>query len=269
MFAGTEYLRWWIISNEVNGGNLKKKHSFWTVVASAVVIATGLRLFGVSVLTIPGDGERPVFEAGDRVMVSLTAYGLRVPKIFGEGYNRWGKGKVHRGDWVVFDSPAAPEDTLMKQGLCVGICFASPGDSVWTDTLGRVYNYRPAVEGKIRAVEMPRQDAWVAITPDNMRWYERMINRHEGVRAVVIDDSLCVNGHFVRSFCFKHDYYWMASARADNHADSRAFGFVPFTHVIGKLTRVLYSWDADAPWYRKFRSGRCLMKVTSGFSNGL
>lgn len=267
MSDGIGCLHWLIISNDVNRSNLKIKRSFWTVVALALVVATGVRLFGVSVLTIPGAGERPVFEAGDRVLVNRTTYGLRFPKVFGDGYRRWGEKKVSRGDWVAFDSPADIGDTLMNHGLFVGICFAAPGDSVWTDREGRVYNSKPKGVGALKAVEMPRRDAWVAITSDNIRWYELMINRHEGVRAVIIGDSLCVAGHFVRSFCFKHDYYWMASARTDNHADSRAFGFVPFTHIVGKLTRVLYSWDSDAPWYCHFRTERFFMRVTPGFSD--
>ena len=39
----------------------------------------------------------------------------------------------------------------------------------------------------------------------------------------------------------------MSSANERNHADSRTFGFVPDTYIIGRLSRILYSWDTKVP----------------------
>ena len=63
------------------------------------------------------------------------------------------------------------------------------------------------------------------------------------------------------SFRFSHDYYWMSSANERNHADSRTFGFVPDTYIIGRLSRILYSWDTEALWYARLRAHRTMMKV--------
>ena len=143
----------------------------------------------------------------------------------------------------------------------MGFCYAVPGDSLWIDSLGKVYRNRPRDHRPCRVVELPRRNAYVTLTPDNMQWYCRMINLHEGARAAVIADSLCVSGHFVSSFRFSHDYYWMSSANERNHADSRTFGFVPDTYIIGRLSRILYSWDTEAPWYARLRAHRTMMKV--------
>ena len=32
-------------------------------------------------------------------------------------------------------------------------------------------------------------------------------------------------------------------------------------HIIGRLTRVLYSWDTEAPWHSRLRLRRTMMKV--------
>ena len=104
-----------------------------------------------------------------------------------------------------------------------------------------MYRNRPRDHRPCRVVELPRRNAYVTLTPDNMQWYCRMINLHEGVRAAVIADSLCVSGHFVSSFRFSHDYYWMSSANERN--------------------RILYSWDTEAPWYARLRAHRTMMKV--------
>ena len=221
-----------------------------------------VRWAGVSLIEIPGDGERPVFMAGDRVAVGRMAYGLRLPPMRWWGYVRWGARPVALGDWTAFNDPSAgggqPVD---ERDVFVGYCYAVPGDSLWIAPGGKVSRVKPRDARGCKVVELPRKNAYVAITPDNIQWYCHTINLHEGVHATIIHDSLCVAGHFVPSFRFTHDYYWMSSARADNLADSRTFGFVPDTHVIGRLRRILYSWDTSAPWYRRLRASRTWMEV--------
>lgn len=233
----------------------------WVVAALLAVAA--VRLCWVFLVEIPGDGARPVFLPGDRVAVNKTAYGLRLWPMSRLGYVRWGKGRPERGEWMAFNDPSVDSDSLQADecAVFVGYCYALPGDSLWVDSLGGVHARCPADGRRCRVVELPRRNAYVAITPDNIRWYARMISLHEGVHAVVIADSLCVAGHFVPSFRFSHDYYWVSAARWQGGADSRTFGFVPDTHLIGRLTRVVYSWDAEAPWYARWRFRRTLMQV--------
>lgn len=227
-------------------------------------LAVGLIwICGVFLLEIPGEGERPVFLPGDRVTVLRPAYGLRLMPMRWWGYARWGYHPVGRGEWVAFNDPSvAGGDTCIdERDVFVGFCYAVPGDSLWVDSLGRVFHRKPHGVRPLRAVELPRAGAYVPITPDNIRWYNHIINLHEGVHSTIIGDSLHVSGHFVTSFRFRHDYYWMSSANARNTADSRTFGFVPHTHIIGKLGCVLFSWDSRAPWYARLRARRTLMKV--------
>jgi signal peptidase I len=41
--------------------------------------------------------------------------------------------------------------------------------------------------------------------------------------------------------CAKTDYYWLESINPQNPADSRHIGFVPESHIIGKVVSVLYN----------------------------
>lgn len=137
-------------------------------------------------IEIPEDGERPVFMAGDRVAVDRTAYGLRLSPMRWWGYMRWGTSPVPRGEWVAFNDPSAggqDKRYIDERDVFVGFCYAVPGDSLWIDSLGKVYRNRPRDHRPCRVVELPRRNAYVTLTPDNMQWYCRMINLHEGARA--------------------------------------------------------------------------------------
>ena len=41
--------------------------------------------------------------------------------------------------------------------------------------------------------------------------------------------------------CAKTDYYWLESINPNNPADSRHIGFIPESHIIGKVIAVLYN----------------------------
>lgn len=242
---------------------MKKTLKWMAVAVAALLLAVGVRLCWISLVEIPGHGGQPVFLPGDRVAVNKTAYGLRLWPMSRLGYVRWGECRPGRGEWMAFNNPAADSDSACadQEPVFVGFCYAVPGDSLWVDTAGGVHRRRPADGRRCRVVELPRKDAYVTITPDNIQWYARMINLHEGAHATVIADSLCVSGHFMPSFRFTHDYYWVSAASPRGGADSRTFGFVPDTHIIGRLTRVLYSWDTEAPWHSRLRLRRTMMKV--------
>ena len=72
--------------------------------------------------------------------------------------------------------------------------------------------------------------------------------------------ALCVRAFRVE-FPFQPRLLLDVVANERNHADSRTFGFVPDTYIIGRLSRILYSWDTEAPWYARLRAHRTMMKV--------
>lgn len=239
------------------------------VVLLTVAVILVCRLFWLSLIEVPEEGERPVFHAGDRVLVNKTAYGLRLP-FTASGYARWGYAQPMVGEWVAFNNPAAPAEVpVSRRDVFIGVCYAGPGDTLWIDAKGQILNAENIPERYrhvLKQVEIPRKGAYVAITPDNIRWYRQVISKHEGLQAEIKGDTLFVSGHAVKSYRFLNDYYWMTSATPFNHADSRLFGFVPYTHIIGRLSYVLYSWDSSRPWYARFRLDRMMMQVNHGYA---
>lgn len=255
-----------------------KKIGRLLVILFVVVTVMGIvRTTIITFIRIPGNGEQPVFQAGDRVALLRTAYGIRLTPMSKLGYVRWGTRQARRGDWIAFNNPTTGDaDTtpVDRRELFVGYCYAAPGDSLWIDsvpiykkkngTIGLKFNVhrkKPVGINRYKVVQLPRKNAYVDITPDNIHWYAHMINLHEGEQATITGDSLFVGGRYMPNFRFIHDYYWISSADSRNKADSRSFGFVPDTYLIGRISRIVYSIDPEAPWYTSLRAGRTMKKI--------
>ena len=222
-----------------------------------------VRYMGVTLVEIPEDGEQPVFEAGDCVAVNKWAYGWRLSPMKWFDYVRLGGNKIENGEWVAFNDPTQRDDSLYidERNIFIGYSFAGPGDSLWIDACGHVFRECPDENCRFRVVRLPQKGEYVPVTPDNVYWYNQMINQHEGLSSTVVSDSLYVAEQLVTTFRFTNDYYWMSSANCHNMADSRTFGFVPDKYVIGRLSYILYSYDKEAPWYAPFRFERTMMEV--------
>lgn len=95
---------------------------------------------------------------------------------------------------------------------------------------------------------IPAKGATVALTPDNLPFYQRCITAYEGNTLEQKADGIYVNGQRAESYTFKMDYYWMMGDNRHNSLDSRYWGFVPEDHVVGKPVLIWLSIDKDREW---------------------
>ena len=59
--------------------------------------------------------------------------------------------------------------------------------------------------------------------------------------------------------CADENYYWMEAIGDELPIDSRVFGLVPESSIIGRVCMVVYSHDDCRPFYSGYRSGRALL----------
>ena len=102
------------------------------------------------------------------------------------------------------------------------------------------------------AMYIPKAGVSVAITAETLPLYRRIIEVYEGSEMGIenkISQSgtqVLLNGNPLTSYTFKLDYYWLMGDNRNNSQDARMWGFVPFTHVVGKPVLVWMSWNSNA-----------------------
>jgi signal peptidase I len=76
--------------------------------------------------------------------------------------------------------------------------------------------------------------------------------KKEYMKYVVINDVSIEN---VDSYTLQQDYYWMMGDNRDNSEDSRFWGFVPMSHILGQPVITWFSIDLDSFMPRLTRIG--------------
>ena len=108
-------------------------------------------------------------------------------------------------------------------------CFPQSSDNYFNkDNYGPIY--------------LPKRGEKVSINKTNFYFYEQAIKVYEGNETFELNGSTpYLDGKEISNYTFKYDYYWMMGDNRDNSSDSRFFGYVPETHIVGKPLFVFFS----------------------------
>lgn len=98
------------------------------------------------------------------------------------------------------------------------------------------HNYGP--------IWIPKKGETVNLSMDNIDLYKRVITAYEGHDLLIRNGQIIIDGQTTNSYTFEMDYYWMMGDNRDDSADSRSWGFVPATHIVGKP---LFVWMSIGP----------------------
>jgi len=98
-------------------------------------------------------------------------------------------------------------------------------------------------------IYIPEAGKTVAITSESLPFYKRIIEVYEGSemgverKITTQGNQVLLNGALLNEYTFKQDYYWMMGDNRHNSQDARAWGYVPWNHVVGKPVFVWFSLD--------------------------
>lgn len=189
---------------------------------------------------VPTGSMKPTILIGDRIFVNKLAYDLKVP-FLGHRIVTWDD--PDRGDIVICWSPAdgarlvkrvvgVPGDVLeMKGGLLV--------------INGQVLDYTDA-DGSQFERELGDETAQYRFFTEDLVGVDHIVAVTPGKRARRTFGPITLG----------EDQYFMMGDNRDNSADSRYFGFVPRSDVVGKVEGIAFSLnygDHYKPrWWRFF-----------------
>ena len=210
-----------------------KKHLvfFWKTwgysIFIAIIIATSFRSAVADWYIVPTGSMNPTIVEGDRVFVNKLAYDLKVP------YTTWhiaAWDAPKRGDVVVFPSPV---DGTMLIKRVVGI----PGDAVAMKNDQLIINGRKA---KYEPIDPFNSKDLPFISPlSPYSYFETLGSCQHPVMFIPEVEAM-------RSFSpqkVPEGKYLMMGDNRDNSSDSRYFGFVDRSRILGQARFIVMSFD--------------------------
>ncbi|MDH2235878.1 signal peptidase I [Pigmentiphaga sp. GD03639] len=201
--------------------------SFFPVILFVFV----LRSFVVEPFRIPSGSMMPTLQIGDLILVNKFSYGLRLPIVDKKVVPL---GDPQRGDVVVFRYPVDPQVDYIKR--VVGV----PGDEVAYLNKRLTINGQEIPMKKVGEYFDPDRVSYAALYDENLKGVNHQILIDER-RSPEIDpfgsypnrDACEYSREGVRCKVPAGNYFVMGDNR-DNSADSRYWGFVPDSNIVGK-----------------------------------
>jgi signal peptidase I len=194
---------------------------------------------------VPSGSMQPTILVGDRILVNKLAYDLKVP-FTTRHLAEWSN--PQRGDIVVFYSP---HDGTRLVKRVVGL----PGDTIELRNEQLIINGRPVAYAPLNAAlanQLPKAEQ-----RGNQFATENLPGHDHTVMAI---PALPARRTFGPVQVPAGGYFMMGDNR-DNSFDSRYFGCVPRSQILGRATAVVLSLNHDNYWLP--RLDRCFSPLDS------
>lgn len=193
-----------------------------------ILIVLILRSFLIEPFRIPSGSMIPTLKVGDFILVNKFSYGIRLPVIDTKIIN---VSTPERGDVVVFRYPKNPSIDYIKR--VIGL----PGDKI--SYIGKnVYVNDKLMATNIIGPYTETKDGMPI--PGANKLNEDLGNdiKHE----ILVDSN---RPSFTGEWLVPEDNYFVMGDNRDNSNDSRYWGTVPESNLVGKAFMIWMNWNFD------------------------
>ncbi len=112
-------------------------------------------------------------------------------------------------------------------------------------------------------IYVPKAGSTIALTPQNVVLYQRLIEVYEGNKLSRHDGKFFINDQAAETYTFKKNYYWMMGDNRHGSEDSRYWGFVPEDHIVGKPLFIFFSKRSGDSFWKSIRWNRLFKSANS------
>ena len=106
-------------------------------------------------------------------------------------------------------------------------------------------------------ITIPQKGKTVNINYKNINLYKDIIENYEANTLETRQQKIYINDKETTEYTFKQNYYFVIDDNRDNAKDSRYWGFLPETHIIGTASFIWFSFDknqSEIRWDRVFKA---------------
>ncbi len=98
-------------------------------------------------------------------------------------------------------------------------------------------------EDNFGPIIIPQKGQEIELNKQTLPLYKKIIRDYEKNKLELINDKILINDAETTFYKFKMDYYWMMGDNRYNSEDSRAWGYVPENHIVGRPIFIWMSID--------------------------